>query len=129
MIASVQYFNSFNFNCVVAQPFYFGAHFYKHSAQILHMRLGGGSLYDVGCYPVNFTGLVVDELARIQAVATGRPAGPAPMPESISVQCVKEGGVDVLFAALLNEERPRHDLAGDPARAPPCTARTTRGPR
>jgi len=63
--------------------------------------LGGGSLYDVGCYPVNFTGLVVDELARIQAVATGKPAGPAPLPESISVQCVKEGGVDVLFAALL----------------------------
>jgi len=63
--------------------------------------LGGGSLYDVGCYPVNFTGLVVDELARIQAVATGRLAGPGPMPESISVQCVKEGGVDVLFAALL----------------------------
>jgi predicted dehydrogenase len=63
--------------------------------------LGGGSLYDVGCYPVNFTGLVVDELARIQAVATGKPADPAPLPESVSVQCVKEGGVDVLFAALL----------------------------
>ncbi|MFT3868278.1 MAG: Gfo/Idh/MocA family oxidoreductase [Nibricoccus sp.] len=67
-------------------------------------ELGGGSLYDVGCYPLNFTGLVVDELARIQAAATGKPvpaAVPGPMPDSISVQCVKEGGVDLLFSALL----------------------------
>ena len=64
-------------------------------------ELGGGSLYDVGSYPVNFTGMVVDEIARIQAVETGKPAAPAPMPESISVQCVKEGGVDVIFSALL----------------------------
>jgi predicted dehydrogenase len=64
-------------------------------------ELGGGSLYDVGSYPVNFTGMIVDEIARIQAVATGKPVALAPMPESISVQCVKEGGVDVLFAALL----------------------------
>ena len=64
-------------------------------------ELGGGSLYDVGCYPLNFTGMVVDELARIQASVTGTPVGPAVMPDSISVQCVKEGGVDVLFSALL----------------------------
>ena len=66
--------------------------------------LGGGSLYDVGCYPLNFTGMVVDELARIQASVTGKAvssAAPGPLPESISVQCVKEGGVDVLFSALL----------------------------
>lgn len=63
--------------------------------------LGGGSLYDVGCYPLNFTGMVVDEIARIQSVATGNPVVAAPTPESISVQCVKEGGVDVLFSALL----------------------------
>ncbi|MBK9991288.1 MAG: Gfo/Idh/MocA family oxidoreductase [Verrucomicrobia bacterium] len=64
-------------------------------------ELGGGSLYDVGCYPLNFTGMVVDELARIQSAATGSPAPAAAMPESISVQCVKEGGVDVLFSALM----------------------------
>lgn len=67
-------------------------------------ELGGGSLYDVGCYPLNFVGLVVDELARIQAAVTGKPvpsAAPGPLPESISVQCVKEGGVDLLFSALL----------------------------
>ena len=63
-------------------------------------ELGGGSLYDVGCYPLNFTGMVVDELARIQTAVTGKPAG-SPTPESISVQCVKSGGVDVLFSALL----------------------------
>lgn len=63
--------------------------------------LGGGSLYDVGSYPVNFTGMVVDEIARIQSVATGKPFVPAPMPEAVSVQCVKEGGVDVIFSALL----------------------------
>lgn len=64
-------------------------------------ELGGGSLYDVGCYPLNFTGMVVDEVARIQASATGASVPPAAQPESISVQCVKEGGVDVLFSALL----------------------------
>ena len=64
-------------------------------------ELGGGSLYDVGCYPLNFTGMVVDELARIQASVTGQTVAAATMPESISVQCVKEGGVDVLFSALL----------------------------
>lgn len=66
--------------------------------------LGGGSLYDVGCYPLNFTGLVVDELARIQAAVTGKPvssAAPGLLPESVSVQCLKQGGVDVLFSALL----------------------------
>jgi predicted dehydrogenase len=67
----------------------------------LRPELGGGSLYDVGCYPLNFTGMIVDEIARIQAVATSGPVAQAPMPESISVQCVKTGGVDVLFSALL----------------------------
>jgi len=64
-------------------------------------ELGGGSLYDVGCYPVNFVGMVVDELARIQAVETGGLVAPGPIPESVSVQCVREGGVDVIFSALL----------------------------
>lgn len=60
----------------------------------LQPDLGGGSLYDVGCYPVNFIGLVVDEIA-------GRPGSGSIQPESVSAQCVREGGVDVLFSALL----------------------------
>lgn len=67
-------------------------------------ELGGGSLYDVGCYPLNFAGMVVDELARIQSSGTGKPAAtatPGPLPDSISVQCVKQGGVDMIFSALL----------------------------
>ena len=52
-------------------------------------ELGGGSLYDVGCYPLNFTGMVVDEIARIQAVATGKPVAPAPMPDSASTSWMK----------------------------------------
>ncbi len=47
-------------------------------------ELGGGSLYDVGCYPVNFVGMV-----------TGR------LPESYSVECILENGVDVIFSAVL----------------------------
>lgn len=56
-------------------------------------ELGGGALYDVGCYPINFAGLVVDTMA-----------GAAPgtvQPESVSVECVRSGGVDLLFSALL----------------------------
>lgn len=59
-------------------------------------ELGGGSLYDVGCYPVNFIGLVTDEMARS---ACGFPA--AVLPEAIATQYVKESGVDVVFSALL----------------------------
>jgi predicted dehydrogenase len=57
-------------------------------------ELGGGSLYDVGCYPVNFTGMVMDEISRSQ------PGGA--MPESIAAQCVRQGGVDVICSALLH---------------------------
>ncbi|HVU33217.1 MAG TPA: Gfo/Idh/MocA family oxidoreductase [Opitutaceae bacterium] len=57
--------------------------------------LGGGSLYDVGCYPVNFVGLVVDTLA-------GGAPGAGGQPERIAVDCVCEGGVDLNFAALLH---------------------------
>ncbi len=67
----------------------------------LEHALGGGSLYDVGCYPLNFTGMVADELDRIQACATGRAPTRALMPESFSVQCVKGHGVDMQFSALL----------------------------
>jgi D-xylose 1-dehydrogenase (NADP+, D-xylono-1,5-lactone-forming) len=56
-------------------------------------ELGGGSLYDVGCYPVNFFGMVLDEIARSQP-------GEAQQ-ESMVVQCERQGGVDVSFSALL----------------------------
>lgn len=46
--------------------------------------LGGGSLYDVGCYPVNFTGMI-----------TGK------APVSVSAEGVMQDGVDVLFSAVL----------------------------
>lgn len=50
----------------------------------LRSGLGGGSLYDVGCYPVNFIGMV-----------TGR------APVSMTAQAVNQDGVDILFSALL----------------------------
>ena len=56
-------------------------------------ELGGGSLYDVGCYPVNFTGMVMDEITR------GQPGGA--LPESISAQCARKDGVDMIYSALL----------------------------
>ena len=55
-------------------------------------ELGGGALYDVGCYPVNFIGMVVDEIA-------GK-AGSS-LPESISAENVRTNGVDMIFSALL----------------------------
>lgn len=64
-------------------------------------ELGGGSLYDVGCYTLNFVGMVVDEVARIQSAAAGKPVEFGPVPEAISAQSIKEGGVDVCFAGLL----------------------------
>ena len=48
------------------------------------LELGGGSLYDVGCYPVNFLGMVTGKL-----------------PESYVVECALENGVDVIFSAVL----------------------------
>lgn len=60
----------------------------------LRPELGGGALYDVGCYPVNFVGLVVD------AMAGGEP-GAGGQPESVAVECVRAGGIDTNFSALL----------------------------
>jgi predicted dehydrogenase len=57
-------------------------------------ELGGGSLYDVGCYPVNFVGMVTDEIAR------GQP-GTVALPESISAECGCQSGVDMIFSALV----------------------------
>ena len=60
----------------------------------LKPELGGGSLYDVGCYPVNLIGLIADEMA-------GRPDSGSVQPESVAAECVRQGGVDVAFSALL----------------------------
>jgi predicted dehydrogenase len=61
-------------------------------------ELGGGSLYDVGCYPVNFVGMVADEIARQRG---GSPDATGEMPVSVSAECVCEGGVDMIFSALM----------------------------
>ncbi len=60
----------------------------------LKPELGDGALYDVGCYPVNFIGMVAD------AMAGGAP-GAGGQPESVAVECVQAGGVDLNFSALL----------------------------
>jgi len=60
----------------------------------LKPELGGGALYDVGCYPVNFIGMVVDEITR------GAPTGTV-QPVSVSVECVRENGIDLNFSALM----------------------------
>jgi predicted dehydrogenase len=57
-------------------------------------ELGGGSLYDVGCYPINITGLVADTVA-------GAPSG-GTRPESVAARFVRQGGVDVSFSGALN---------------------------
>jgi len=62
----------------------------------LQPALGGGALYDVGCYAVNFTGLVVDEILRSQS----RPAADS-LPEAVSTQWERAGGVDLQVSALL----------------------------
>ncbi len=47
-------------------------------------ELGGGALYDVGCYPLNLIGLVTQS-----------------EPEAIAVECTKSNGVDVNLSAVL----------------------------
>lgn len=47
-------------------------------------ELGGGALYDVGCYPLNLIGLITRE-----------------EPVSVSVECEYEKGVDINLSALL----------------------------
>jgi len=59
----------------------------------LRPELGGGSLYDVGCYPVNFIGLVADG-PDPAAAGTARP-------DTVAVECVRAGGIDLSFSALL----------------------------
>ena len=48
------------------------------------LSLGGGSLYDVGCYPVNFTSLITREL-----------------PESVCAQATMKNGVDVQYTGVI----------------------------
>ena len=60
--------------------------------------LGGGALYDVGCYAVDFIGMVLAEAARVR---TGRSDGLGPLPESVSAECAREGAIDVSFAGVL----------------------------
>ena len=58
----------------------------------LKPELGGGALYDIGCYPVNFAGLVADEIAG-QAGAS--------RPETVAGVATRVGGVDETFSGLL----------------------------
>ncbi len=60
----------------------------------LKPELGGGALYDVGCYPVNFIGMIVD------AIAGGGP-GSGGAPDAVKAECVRASGVDMNFSALL----------------------------
>jgi len=62
----------------------------------LRPELGGGALYDVGCYPINFIGMVVDEVVRNQS---GNAESLSP--ESIAVECVRANSIDMIFSALL----------------------------
>ena len=55
-------------------------------------ELGGGALYDVGCYPVNFAGMVADLVGG--GIASSRP-------EEVAAVCVRKGGIDEIFSALL----------------------------
>jgi predicted dehydrogenase len=60
----------------------------------LKAELGGGSLYDVGCYPVNFIGMIADEIGLGEN-------GEAARPPSVSTECERADGVDVIFSALM----------------------------
>ena len=56
---------------------------------------GGGALYDVGVYPLNFIGMVMD-------AATNSAPGASPAPVSVSVQCTRDPrGIDDNLSALL----------------------------
>jgi len=76
-------FVSATFNFLLANP----------ASIKLRPELGGGSLYDVGCYPVNFIGMVADG-------PDPKAAGGA-RPDKVVVDCVRPGGIDLSFSALL----------------------------
>ena len=58
----------------------------------LQRDLGGGSFYDVGCYPLNFAGLVADLMG--DGPGTSRP-------EAVVAQAVVEQGIDIQCSAIL----------------------------
>ena len=58
----------------------------------LRPELGGGALYDVGCYPVNFAGMVADSQVGGEGLAS---------PESVAVECVRTDGIDEILSALM----------------------------
>jgi xylose dehydrogenase (NAD/NADP) len=59
----------------------------------LQPALGGGSLYDVGVYPINFTGLVADTVAGRTAVSR---------PEVVAATCGRTPeGIDDIFSAVV----------------------------
>jgi predicted dehydrogenase len=60
----------------------------------LKAELGGGSLYEVGCYPVNFIGMIADEIG-IDA------PGKSAVPQSVSVELDRTNDVDMIFSALM----------------------------
>ena len=60
----------------------------------LQPALGGGALYDVGCYPVNLIGWIADEIA-------GQPGTGAIKPVSVAAESVDSGGIDLVFSAIL----------------------------
>jgi len=64
------------------------------SSTFRYLLTNRGSLYDVGCYPVNFVGMVTDEIA-------GAGPGMAPLPESVSAELVRIDGVDTIFSGLM----------------------------
>jgi predicted dehydrogenase len=56
-------------------------------------ELGSGSLYDMGCYLVNFTGLIADTIAGTTGIV---------QPASISAECVRPGGsIDEIFSGVM----------------------------
>ncbi|MCX7711344.1 MAG: Gfo/Idh/MocA family oxidoreductase [Clostridia bacterium] len=73
MIGDIKYINSS-----------FRFHLTRYPDVRLEPGLGGGSLYDVGCYPINFIGMVTGQT-----------------PSSMSAECVLNNGVDVIFSAVL----------------------------
>jgi predicted dehydrogenase len=60
----------------------------------LQSGLGGGSLYDVGCYPVNFSGMIADRCARAKPGSR--------QPESVAARATLVQGIDQVFSGVLH---------------------------
>ncbi|HZZ57628.1 MAG TPA: Gfo/Idh/MocA family oxidoreductase [Opitutaceae bacterium] len=59
----------------------------------LRPELGGGALYDIGCYPVNFAGLIADRCAGAEPGSR--------RPDAVAACAALAGGVDQMFSGLL----------------------------